>query len=107
MTYKETTQYLNGEIEDTTQILIARKKAVEGLKILMDYMDIGTLDECDEAVEKQKTMNVKYVMGLFGNQVSECGQCGNELKVESFSGRYCHWCGQKLDWSIRKHGTPN
>ena len=65
---------------------------------LREYKNIGTAGECREAREKQEPMKPREVLLSYGKGC-ECGNCGNELPINPFTGIYCHWCGQKLDWS--------
>ena len=65
---------------------------------LEKYRAIGTVEECEEARERQQTMEVKEVLLPNGRTGYECSNCGNEIEVNMFHGEYCHWCGQKLDW---------
>ena len=51
-----------------------------------------------DAVNKQMAHKPQKVLLSHGTGY-ECKQCGNELSVNAFNGEYCHWCGQKLDWS--------
>lgn len=55
------------------------------------YKKIGALEECREAREKQKAKKVD-----FNHTFSKCPNCGN---MDIHKHRYCHVCGQKLDWS--------
>ena len=73
-------------------------KAAEWLKELKQYRAIGTVEECRAAVERQIPDKPQKVLLSYGTGY-ECKQCGNELSVNAFNGEYCHWCGQKLDWS--------
>lgn len=73
-------------------------KLVNDMKSLYEYQQIGTPKECREAVEKQIAKKPQKVLLSHGIGY-ECKQCGNELSVNAFNGEYCHWCGQKLDWS--------
>ena len=62
------------------------------------YKAIGTPEECRDAVDKQMADKPQKVLLSHGTGY-ECKQCGNELSVNAFNGEYCHWYGQKLDWS--------
>lgn len=73
---------------------------------LKKYREIGTPEECQAAVEKQKAKKPKeYEDKFYG-----CPSCGNILlhKWEKYNTKlmnkknglpYCLSCGQKLDWS--------
>lgn len=72
--------------------------AIQVLEEIQQYRAIGTVEECEEAVELQHAMKVKEVLLPNNRTGYECGNCGNEIEVDMFHGNYCHWCGQKLDW---------
>lgn len=71
-----------------------------------EYEEIGTVEECREAVEKQKAkkpicVNYKdYVDKIDNAEFLEdsywCPNCKTNLR----SGKYCNRCGQKLDWNL-------
>lgn len=67
------------------------------------YRKIGTVEECREAVEKQKPkkVNNRKVLRLFDGRpyciqgdCPVCGRCKNESNYTD----YCPACGQKFDW---------
>ena len=71
---------------------------VESLKELLEYKKLGTLEEVEDAMEKQTAEKPRKVLGINGNIEYECKYCGeSEFINEIFS--YCPWCGQKIDWS--------
>lgn len=74
------------------------------LQKVQQYVDIGTVEDCRIAMEKQKAKkptpidytryvgvveNAKALRGLYW-----CPNCHQTLK----SGSFCKNCGQKLDW---------
>lgn len=71
------------------------------------YKEIGTVEECREAVEKQKPMKpeiytdtVQTINGSFQRDVFECPVCGSYIcNVEDEIPRYCCICGQALEES--------
>lgn len=75
------------------------------------YKEIGTVEECREAVEKQKAKkpipinyqdyadkidNAEFFEGSYF-----CPNCGTVLR----SGSYCNRCGQKLGWNENLEGV--
>lgn len=72
--------------------------AIKALEEIQKYREIGTVEECMDAVDKQMADKPQKVLLSHGTGY-ECKQCGNELSVNAFNGEYCHWCGRKLDWS--------
>jgi len=90
---------VSGQIRRVAEFYGALDAAIIAMQELLQYREIGTLDEYREAREKQKAKkpiedrhdNIRYT------EVYRCPVCNN-----SFSGRgyakYCYHCGQKLDW---------
>ena len=98
----------------------AKDTAIQGLKELQQYRQIGTVDECRAAREKQTPQKPEMIeaqsQGLIGDgthtdKVSyqsdayECPKCGSFLgfKIdccddEHYQDSFCHACGQALKW---------
>lgn len=62
---------------------------------LEEYKQLGTLEEVQEAVEKQNAQETRIMLGMYGI-VYECKECGNELEMYC---EYCPFCGQRQKWS--------
>lgn len=85
-------------------ITVALSMAITALKEIQQYREIGTVEECREATEKQKAkkpipINYKeYIDKVSNAEFLEdaywCPSCKTYLR----SGRYCNGCGQKLNW---------
>lgn len=75
-----------------------RDIAISALKEVQQYREIGTVEECREAVEKQKPMKVNEV------HVDEyyCPACGSENCCDQgiVGDRYCPYCGQAIDENL-------
>lgn len=84
--------------------------AISAIKEVQQYREIGTVEECREAVEKQKAKkpipinyqdyadkidNAEFFEGSYF-----CPNCGTVLR----SGSYCNRCGQKLGWNENLEG---
>lgn len=69
-----------------------------------DYKEIGTVEECREAVEKQKPKKPKlnYKPKFFGKATYTCPKCGNvclkKFANERQNNNYCWDCGQAIRW---------
>lgn len=95
-------RYVYPEPED-----YAIEEAIKALEEVQQYREIGTLEECRKAVEKQKpkkpeiyTDTVQTMNGSFQRDVFECPVCGDYVcNVEDEIPRYCQSCGQKLEES--------
>lgn len=68
------------------------------------YHEIGTVKECQEAMEKQsakKVSNKELLKDFNGNLYSvrgDCPNCGN-TGLLSINTDYCNVCGQKQNWN--------
>lgn len=72
--------------------------AISALKEIQHYREIGTVEECREAVEKQKPKKPKELDTEYGYFI--CGNCGGAIAcTDDFkSHKYCLNCGQSIDW---------
>lgn len=65
---------------------------------LREYEKIGTIKECQRAVEKQKAKkpvrNSKMAMWKY-----TCSVCGEPLIQQGYKYNYCDMCGNRIDWS--------
>ena len=75
------------------------EQLAEWLEELKAYRAIGTLEECREAVEKQKAKKPIEPDEEYGT--FKCPNCGGLIFTEDRfeTHKYCLLCGQKLDWS--------
>ena len=75
-----------------------------GIKRLMDelveYKQLGTLEEVLDAVEKQKRKKPKNVNteGYRYTDTYRCPTCGGNFSGTGIAD-YCYHCGQAIDWS--------
>lgn len=81
----------------------AIEEAIEALKEIQQYREIGTVEECREAVEKQKTKTpIKSDLDIEESviQFYECPNCGDILcDMPGNRDKYCGECGQAIHWS--------
>ena len=87
--------------------------AIAALKEIQQYREIGTVEECRKAVEKQKPKKprLNYKPKFFGKATYTCPKCGN-ICLEKFANerqnnRYCWDCGQAIDWSENLEGMED
>lgn len=83
----------------------AKDMALSALEEIQKYRAIGTVEECREAMERQRNKKVVEsdddLIGYDddGNPVWEteyaCTECGREIVGEYV---FCPYCGQALDW---------
>ena len=86
----------------------ARKE--ELVQRLAEYENIGTVEKCREAVEKQKPMNPKIHKDRFSNTYN-CPKCGWTFIHKNETGWFCgqHYkfcpnCGQAIRWNENLEG---
>ena len=81
---------------------IAKLRTIIGfIEELKRYKGIGTVEECREAVEKQKQKRpIKILADPFEYDYDYiCPNCRRDLndpKLET----YCRWCGQAIQWYV-------
>lgn len=80
------------------ELVQATRMATEALREVQQYRAIGTVEECREAIEKQKSKKPteQFRLGTSGRG-GKCPSCKQYLD-RSVDAMYCD-CGQKLDWS--------
>ena len=84
--------------------------AMQALKEIQQYREIGTVEECREAMEKQKakkpkdSLKINPVIDGNGAYVDAdttiyllCPNCEELVGIEENCDNYCRECGQKID----------
>lgn len=67
---------------------------------LLEYRAIGTVEECREAVDKQKAKkplkggNTDKLQG----DIYICVNCSKAVRIDDCGCFYCPDCGQRIDW---------
>lgn len=69
--------------------------AISAIKEVQQYREIGTVEECRKAVEKQKAIPVSIGIQNF----YKCPKCQTVLRITD---KYCHECGQAISWGESK-----
>lgn len=85
--------------------------AISALQEIRRYREIGTVEECREAVEKQKPK--KIIIEPYCP--TECPTCGHELSISLGDGYYkyptflkrCPNCGQVIQWGENLEGMED
>ena len=84
---------------------------LNALEKIRQYREIGTVEECREAVEKQKpkapkdSIKIKPVIDENGAYVDAdvtvyllCPNCGEMVGIDENVDKFCHECGQAIQW---------
>ncbi len=66
--------------------------AITALKEIQQYREIGTVEECREAVEKQEAKNIIRIAGRYPYK---CPTCNGKLEIGY---KHCIICGQSLKY---------
>ena len=101
-------EYIYPEPED-----YAIEEAVKALKEIQQYREIGTVEECREAVEKQKpqkpkdSLKIDPVIDENGAYVDAdvtvyllCPNCGEMIGIDESCDKFCRECGQAIDENL-------
>ena len=83
-------------------ITVALSMAISALKDIQQYREIGTVEECREAVERQKPKMPDYEGDGYadGEMVYDtwiCPNCGKKYEVDYDDYKHCPECGQAID----------
>ena len=102
---EECCEYENPEedLQKDKKFIDAFKTAISALEEIQQYREIGTVEECREAVEKQKPK--KIIIEPYCP--TECPTCGHELSTSLGDGYYkyptflkrCPNCGQYITYT--------
>lgn len=102
MTEKEAIKLLNESYivdyeGDTDRHRINLEKfLISTLEEIQQYREIGTVEECREAVEKQKPKKARfYSWSLY---CPDCGQLVGNRRFK-WENNFCRNCGRAIDWS--------
>ena len=81
------------------------RAAISALEELQQYREIGTVEECREAVEKQKPKvpdyeGDGYADGYMVYDTWICPNCGKKYEVDYDDYKHCPECGQAIDENL-------
>ena len=85
------------------------KCLIKALEEVQQYRQIGTVEECRAAVEKQTAKKPDYEGDGYsdGQLVYDtwiCPSCGQDYEVDYDDYDYCPECGQHIDKSMEQEG---
>ena len=75
---------------------------------LEQYREIGTVEECREAVEKQRAKKPKFLHMLNDTKYTAECKCGYRFTADidcRYNPQFCSKCGVKFDWSEDSEGN--
>lgn len=94
-------------------VFAAIDTAIEALKEVQQYREIGSVGECREAVERQKPKGCNIVKDYFRTYYN-CPKCNHNLRVEYNRGSWmgkksknCDKCGQAIRWDENLEGMED
>ena len=102
MTEQEAIKYLTGYLDSVVykeKCVEAHKLAIKALEEVQQYREIGTVEECRAAVEKQTAAKPRGGEDADGNDYAICRECSAILSDGEWFAQYCPDCGEKVDWS--------
>lgn len=95
MTEKEAVNVLNMVEAHGSLSKKAKDMTIQALEEIQQYREIGTVEECREARERQNPEKVIDICGALGEKYG-CPECGSSLDDTDLFAGNCKWCGQKL-----------
>ena len=81
-------------------ITVALSMAITALKEIQQYREIGTVEECREAVEKQKPKKPHRNYKKFSGLWCKCGWYLGQKQCLDI--KYCPNCGQAIDENLEE-----
>lgn len=96
-----------GDIKLCSPLGQAAFVGIEAIKNLQKYQEIGTVEECRDARERQRAKKPEFELNLSDYTSRFICECGKRIIVKHDSGvmnnndapNYCSNCGRKFDWS--------
>ena len=97
---EECCEYDNSEkeLQKDEKFLYAFDMAISVLKEIQQYREIGTVEECREAVEKQKPKKPHRNYKKFSGLWCKCGWYLGQKQCLDI--KYCPNCGQAIDENL-------
>lgn len=114
--FNEYVKHLNGAYVSYTALDVIenchrslKRLSIKALEEIQQYRAIGTVEECREAVEKQKAKELVYESdSVFSNgfshyRMGKCPMCDRYYN-SSDEVNYCSKCGQAIQWDENLEG---
>lgn len=95
------------DLKEIQQYRAMQSEIIKNNAELLEYRAIGTVEECREAVEKQRAKKPDlegdgYADGHMVYDTWICPCCEISYEVDYDDYKYCPDCGQRIDWSVEK-----
>lgn len=90
-TLKRLVNSIENKLKRTDKSLYARVLTYEDAALWEKYKQIGTVEQCEKAMEKQKAKRV-----LKKGKSKKCPCCNSILGYADLIAGYCKYCGQKI-----------
>ena len=101
-----------GEIKSIKKYIDLKRRCgtpTNTIDVCAEYIAIGTVEECREAVEKQKPKKPGRT-GMDEQDYYTCPNCGADIgSTDDYfpRDRYCHECGQNIRWEKNMEGMKD
>lgn len=98
--YERSESWINSErLDEIMESFVSRlfqRKSTKDTVELEQYRKIGTIEQCEEAMEKQTVKEVVLICEAIPGEKYECPYCGTALTEEDLFAGHCKWCGQAV-----------
>lgn len=98
--YERSESWIDSEkLEEITENFVEKilqRHSSKSLEELEQYRKIGTVEQCEEAMEKQIAKEAALICEVIPGEKYECPYCGTALTEEDMFAGHCKWCGQAI-----------
>ena len=98
--YERSESWINSErLDEIMESFVSRlfqEKSTKDAVELEQYRKIGTIEQCEEAMERQTVKEVALFCEAIPGEKYECPYCGTALTEEDLFAGHCKWCGQAV-----------
>ena len=98
--YERSESWIDSEkLEEITENFVEKilqRHSSKSLEELEQYRKIGTVEQCEEAMEKQIAKEAALICEVIPGEKYECPQCGTALTEEDMFAGHCKWCGRAI-----------
>ena len=98
--YERSESWINSErldeIMESFVLRLFQEKSTKDAVELEQYRKIGTIEQCEDAMEKQVAKKAALIYEGIPGEKYECPYCGTALTEEDLFAGHCKWCGQAV-----------